>query len=52
MEQGGGAHDLQVGAFGKRQLLCQVIDAQHMVEAMHGVVYRIPATGGFDGGHR
>ena len=51
MQEGGCAHDLQVGALQARQALSQVIDAQHVVEAVYRIVFRIPEAGGFDGGH-
>ena len=45
VQQGGGAHDLQVGAFGQRQALGHAVNAQDVVKVVHGVAAGVPARG-------
>ncbi len=48
VQQGGGVHDLQVGAFSKRQAFRHLVDAQDVVKAVHGVAGRVPRARGLD----
>jgi hypothetical protein len=51
VQQDGCAHHLQVGALCQGDALCELIDAQDVVKAMHGIRLRVPETGGFKAEH-
>ena len=48
VQQGCGANDLQVCAFGYSQAFGHVVDAQHVVEVVDGVGSLVPLAGLFD----
>ena len=51
VQQGCGADDFQVRAFGQGQAFGHAVDAQHVVEVVDGVGSLVPLAGLFDGGH-
>ena len=52
VQQGGGAHDLQVGAFGCCQVLGHAVDAQDVRKIVHRVGVGVPGAGLFKGWHK
>ena len=49
VQQGCGADDLQVRAFGQGKAFSHTVDAQHVVEVVDGVGSLVPLAGLFDG---
>jgi len=52
MQQGSETYNLQVCRLRMRKALCHVINTQDVVEAMNGILLRIPGTGSFKRNHR
>jgi len=52
VQQGRGTHNFEIGALSLGYSFSHAIDAQDVVETMHGVILRVPGTGSFDVWHK